>query len=58
MARAVYGRKKHCSTVEDLKEFIEEVWAAVGSELLLKLYESLARCMHALMDARDGGTKH
>ncbi|CDF33089.1 unnamed protein product [Chondrus crispus] len=58
MARMVYARGKHYPNVQDLKVAIEEAWSTVGSELLLTLYKSLTRRMHAVMDARGGATKY
>ena len=37
MARMVYARGRHYQNVQDLKVAIEEAWATVGSELLLKI---------------------
>ncbi|CDF33332.1 unnamed protein product [Chondrus crispus] len=56
MARMVYARGRHYQNVRELKDAIEEAWSTVGSDLLLKLYKSLPRRMHAVMDARGGAT--
>ncbi|CDF40946.1 unnamed protein product [Chondrus crispus] len=58
MARVVYARGRHYQNVRELKDAIEEAWSTVGSDLLLKLYKSLPRRMHAVMDARGGATKY
>ena len=48
IARTVYVRGKHYENVEDLKVAFEEAWATVASDLLLRLYKSLA-CMQLWM---------
>ncbi|CDF40241.1 unnamed protein product [Chondrus crispus] len=58
MARTVYARGKQFDNIEDLKVAIEEAWATVGSDPLLRLHKSLPRRMNAVMDARGDATKY
>lgn len=58
MARMVYARGKHYQNVQEVNLAIDEAWATVGSGLLLTLYKSLLRRMHAVMDVRGGATKY
>ena len=54
----VYARGRHYENVDELRVAIEEAWSTVGSDLLLRLYKSLPRRMHAVMDACSSATKY
>ena len=46
------------STVGGLKKIARKVWRQVSAEYLEKLYESLPKCMEAVIAAGGGHTKY
>ena len=46
------------STIGGLKKIAQKAWRQVSAEYLEKLYESLPRCMEAVIAAGGGHTKY
>ena len=51
-------RKKRATSIEGLKKIARKVWRQVSAKYLEKLYESLPRCMEAVIAAGGGHTKY
>ena len=56
--RAISIAKERATSAEGLKQIARKVWKGVSSDYLKKLYESMPRCMQAVIDAEGGHTKY